>query len=171
MKKLTVFLALLITVLVSGCAKEGKYVAYNTTVSEVSKTLRDFAGISGYRVTYSNETDSLASFRVYMGTTSRIMPGEIETVYVGDTQLSKNQREEDNGDVKQQHDRRAYSKVRTTERPPEEVITNWNFSIQLFQEGDHVRMFAMANGGLSPIKHVKEFFKILKFQGIDVKKA
>ena len=170
MKSLKLIAILLITTLMWGCAKEGKYVAYKTSVPEVSKTLRDFAGISGYRVTYAHESDSLASFRVYMGTTSRMMPGEVETIYEGDSSLLNDHKEDDNGDIKQKLDTRAHKKVRTTERPPEEVITNWNFSIQLSQEGENVRMYAKANGGFSPIKHVKAFFKLLKFQGIQVRR-
>lgn len=171
MKLIKLIVTLVIAVSVFGCAKEGKFVAHDTTVSEVSKTLKDFAGISGYRVTYANESDALASFRVYMGTTSRMMPGEVETVYEGDMTILSDRREDDDGDVQRKRDSRTYKKVRTTERPPEEVVTNWNFSIQLSQEGNDVRMYAKANGGLSPIKHVKAFFEMLRFQGIRVKRV
>jgi predicted small secreted protein len=164
-------LALCVVLLVSACTKEGKYIARDTTVTEISRTLVDFAGINGYRITYANEREGAASYRIYIGTTSRMMPGEIETVYEGNLQAQTDRSEQENGDINRRLDTRNYRKVRTTERPPEEVITNWNFSIKLSQEGKDVRMYAKASGGFNPIKHVKAFFKLLKFQGIQVKKV
>ena len=153
-----------------GCTKDGKFVAKHTTVTEVSRTLRDFSGIHGYRITYSNESDTSASYRIYIGSTSRMMPGEVETVYEGNLQSHSDQHEDPSGDIKHRKNRRSYKGVKTTERPPEEVITNWNVSIQLSQHNDHVRIFAKASGGFNPIKHVWAFFELLEFQGIQVKR-
>jgi hypothetical protein len=99
-----------------------------------------------------------------------MMPGEIETVYEGNVSALSSKHEDVSGDIKRSRDQREIQKIRTTERPPEEVITNWNFSIQFSQHHNHVRMYAKASGGFNPIKHVKAFFELLKFQGIVVKR-
>lgn len=165
MKKIKILCLCLLLVCLASCTKTKQYVIPNATITEISHLLNEFAGINGFRITYAHETDTRLSYRVYIGTTSRIMPGETETIYEGDFSENKQSQKDANGDTLKTRENTSYSTVRTTQRPPEEVITNWNFSIQLTQYNKDVLVYAKASGGFNPTKYVKDFINLLEFHG------
>lgn len=154
----------------TACTKTQQHVIPNATITELSHLLHEFSGINGFRITYAHETDTRLSYRVYIGTTSRIMPGETETIYEGDFSENRFSQKDSNGNTQKTRDNTAYKTIRTTQRPPEEVITNWNFSIQLIQEDNNVLVYTKASGGFNPTKYVKDFINLLEFHGFVIEK-
>ena len=165
--KIILLLIIPILLILTGCKSSQHFVITDTTVTELNSLVRDFAGINGFQFVYANEGEEKSAYRLYLGTTSYIVPAQQETVVQGyneginagfyskDEWASVNQRQD-------------YRTIKTTNRPAEKIDTTWMFKIQLFQQDNQVMGIIEASGGVGAKRYLKEFVKQLKHDGLEV---
>ena len=141
---------LLISLVLTGCNEKQKFIVRHATIANIAASLKDYAGINGYTITFSNEDTTRTSFRVYVGRTTTIIPATTETIF------QKNKTD---------------AKISTQETPPQQLNTDWSFGIQLFQRGDDVSIQAQSSGGFDPGQYVRGYVANLVDEGYVLENA
>lgn len=160
MNKARLFIGLFLLLFLVSCNDKQKLLVHHATVAGVSVSLKDYAGINGFRVTYVNEESGRASYRVYVGRTTTLVPAESETTLVKSTYVD---RSTDTSPLLPS--REVSARIKTSETPARQVDTDWSFGVQLFQRGDDVSIQASSSGGFDPGQYVRGFVTNLVDEG------
>ena len=164
MKLRIAFLVLFLGVflVLSGCEDRQEFYLKNATVSQVAKSLKDYAGISGFYITYANEEPDRAAYRVYIGRTSTVVEGQKETTFLKSTYGTKDS---------DSFGKETYGRVTTQDRPPQKVETDWSIGVQLIQRDGAVLVIGQSSGGFDPGKYFRGFMESLRSEGYRLDKS
>ncbi len=146
-----------------GCEEKQRIIVQNATIPQVATVLRDYVGLNGFRIRYTNESPEKASYGVFVGKTTTVIPGERETTY---SSRSTGYRYPTASVLANEHERTE--RVLTQETPAQSVSTIWNFNIQLYQRDQNVEMVIDAKGGFDPAQYAREFLDSLRQDGFTI---
>ncbi len=157
------FLSLsLIALLISGCSDKQRIVISNTKVSTISARLRDFVGLGGFTFQYINETDDRATYRVFVGEETAVIPSERKTDYNFSSFAYPRQ---SSSNI---HLRESNASERSIYTPVQTVKTTWSFGIVCTQKGNDVVMITSSTGGFDPGRYIRDWVEYLKSEGLTV---
>jgi len=167
MRQLQFVLGLVPLIFLASCVDQQALVIPNAQVREIGFLVRDYAGLQGFHVNYANESATRASFRVYIGSSTWMVPGEVETTYNRDSSGHHVEKRTENT-RKQYYGYSSRNKVRTISRPAERLVTEKHFYVQLSQKGDDVAVFVKSSGGYNFARYLVEFERFLVREGLDI---
>ena len=147
----------------SGCSDKQRLVVHNAKLSDISALLRDFVGMGGYVFQYISESDDRASYRVFVGEETSVIPGERKKDYHF-TSFSYPRQSSSNG-----HLRESRAAERSSYTPPQTVKTTWSFGMVCTQKGPDVIIVTSSSGGFDPGRYIRDWIEYLKSEGLEVK--
>jgi len=147
----------------TGCEDQQRVVVKDISVPELSEQLRDFAGLNGFRIRYANESSAKASFRIFIGKTQNVIPGEVDTQINSN---SSNYRFPTSSILAS--NRQSTSRITTQETPVQVVDTHWNIGVQLVKRQFDVVMVLDSTGGFDPGQYARKFIENLRHLGYTV---
>lgn len=162
MKKITkklyllVSLVLILGMILGGCGYNVSFMIRNATMKDISIILKDFAGLSGYRITYAN--DETGAYRIVVGRAT-VPASEYSKTYFESQTFGTGENKTTVGE----------STGLKTSAPPEKQIAS--LAIQMSQQGNDVYINAQSTGDLDASDQFKAFLEYLKGKGYTIEEV
>jgi len=155
-KVITVCFFLALTMLLSSCGYNVSFLIKNATTKDISTILKDYVGLSGYRITYAN--DETGSYRILVGRAT-IPASEYSRTYFESSSYGTGEYKTTIGES---------SSVNIANPPQKQFAA---LAIQMSQQGNDVLINAQSTGDLDASGQFKAFVDFLKGKGYSVEQV
>jgi len=150
---LIVSLAVVAGIILGGCGYNVSFMIKTANMKDISTILKDYAGLSGYRITYAN--DETCAYRIVVG--RAIVPAsEYSKTYFESNTMGTGENKTTVGES---------SSVNTSTPSQKQVAA---LAIQMSQQGNDVYINAQSTGDLDAGDQFKAFVEFLKGKGYAV---
>lgn len=142
--------------LLSSCGYNVSFMIRNATMKDISTILKDYAGLSGYRITYAN--DETGAYRIVVG--RAIIPAsEYSKTYFQSNTYGSGENKTTVGE----------SSSVNTATPSEKQVAS--LAIQMSQQGNDVFINAQSTGELDASDQFKAFLEYVKGKGYTIQQV
>lgn len=143
-------LAVVVGIILGGCGYNVSFVIRNATMKDIETSLKDYAGLSGYRITYAN--DETGAYRIVVG--RAVVPGtESSQTYFQSNTIGAGENKTTVGES---------SSVNTSSPSQKQVAS---LAIQMSQQGSDVFINAQSTGDLDASDQFRAFLEYVKGKG------
>lgn len=143
------------------CTSERHYSVNNANLSQVTTVFDQFIPLFGYELGYYDRGDDHTYARIEIGPQVKVIPGETRYESSGITTI-------DNDEILNRDEIRKERTVKSTDRPAQQVVSNWRITLQMVQAVDGVSISAKANDEFDPGYFLEDYFKMLEDRGYKV---